>query len=140
MSPSDTLGACFHAGMRQAGIKPSTVSYNSLLTACEHCGEADRALEIFGTMKREHEEHKRDSKPDTITYNMLISVCGKAGMFSEANELYMEMQQNKIRRDAVTLGSMVTACENVSHSMQQKSSDSLTWLNLLVYRTAACDC
>ena len=40
------------AGMRLLGVQPSTVSFNSLLSACERCNEPDRALEVFHTMQR----------------------------------------------------------------------------------------
>lgn len=34
------------AAMKRAGLEPSTVSYNALISACEHCGELDRCAPL----------------------------------------------------------------------------------------------
>ena len=74
------------AGMRRAGVQPNTVSYNSLLSACERCGQAERALEVFGMMEREAGPTFGYTGSSLITYNTLISACGKAGMYDQVSQ------------------------------------------------------
>lgn len=94
-------------------MQPNTVSYNSLLSACERCGQAERALEIFGMMEREAGPTFGYTASSLVTYNTLISACGKAGMYDKASQLYAEMEQKDIKGDVFTLCGLIVACEKV---------------------------
>lgn len=94
-------------------MQPNTVSYNSLLSACERCGQAERALEIFGMMEREAGPTFGYTASSLVTYNTLISACGKAGMYNKASQLYAEMEEKGIRGDVFTLCGLIVACEKV---------------------------
>jgi len=67
--------------MKDTGLKPDIVSYNSVLTACwrtsdfeeEYRKQAlDISTQILGEMKG-----RNDLKPDTFTYKSLVKVSGK---------------------------------------------------------------
>ena len=96
-------------------MQPNTVSYNSLLSACERCGQADRALEVFGMMEREAGPTFGYTSSSLVTYNTLISACGKAGMYGQVSQIYNEMQQRGIEGDVFTLCGLIVACEKVRH-------------------------
>lgn len=95
-------------------MQPNTVSYNSLLSACERCGQAERALEVFGMMEREAGPTFGYTASSLVTYNTLISACGKAGMFDTVSQMYNEMQRKDIKGDIFTLCGLITACEKVA--------------------------
>lgn len=99
--------------MRRAGMQPNTVSYNSLLSACERCGQAERALEVFGMMEREAAPTFGYTASSLVTYNILISACGKAGMYDKVSHFFQEMQLKGIKGDVFTLCGLIIACEKV---------------------------
>lgn len=100
--------------MRRAGVQPNTVSYNSLLSACERCGQAERALEVFNMMEKEAGPTLGYTGSSLVTYNTLISACGKAGMYNQVHKMFQEMQDRGIKGDVFTMCGMITACEKVS--------------------------
>lgn len=99
--------------MRRAGVQPNTVSYNSLLSACERCGQAERALEVFSMMEKEAGPTLGYTGSSLVTYNTLISACGKAGMYDQVQKKFQEMQDRGIGGDVFTMCGMITACEKV---------------------------
>lgn len=105
--------------MRRAGVQPNTVSYNSLLSACERCGQAERALEVFNMMEKEAGPTLGYTGSSLVTYNTLISACGKAGMYDQVQKMFQEMQNRGIRGDVFTMCGMITACEKVSSNSLQ---------------------
>ncbi len=119
------------AGMRRAGVQPNTVSYNSLLSVCERCGQAERALEVFNTMEREAGPTFGYTGSSLVTYNTLISACGKAGMYDQVQRVYAEMQDRGIRGDVFTMCGMITACEKVCDAQHLCESGSLLSTPLL---------
>lgn len=105
--------------MRRAGVQPNTVSYNSLLSVCERCGQAERALEVFTTMEREAGPTIGYTGSSVVTYNTLISACGKAGMYDQVQRIHAEMLAKGLRGDVFTMCGLITACERVrAHAVQ----------------------
>lgn len=102
--------------MRREGVQPNTVSYNSLLSACERCGQAERALEVFSMMEKEAGPTFGYTGSSLVTYNTLISACGKAGMYDQVQRMFREMQERGIRGDVFTMCGIITACEKVCSS------------------------
>lgn len=60
-------------------MRPTTRSYNALLSACERAGQPDRALEVWANMQRARRNGDAQLLPTAVTYNTLLSTCGKAG-------------------------------------------------------------
>lgn len=67
------------AAMKRFRMRPTTRSYNALLSACERAGQPDRALEVFANMQRTQHDGDYQLQPTAVTYNTLLSACGKAG-------------------------------------------------------------
>jgi pentatricopeptide repeat protein len=65
--------------MKQARMRPTTRSYNALLSACERAGQPERALEVWANMQRARRNGDAQLQPTAVTYNTLLSTCGKAG-------------------------------------------------------------
>ena len=118
VSAAMTTAFAHAAGMRRAGVQPNTVSYNSLLSVCERCGQAERALEVFTTMEREAGPTIGYTGSSIVTYNTLISACGKAGMYDQVQRIHAEMLAKGIRGDVFTMCGLITACERVRHAAQ----------------------
>lgn len=95
--------------MKRAGVAPTIISYNALMSACERAGEPERALEVMNAMKRK----AGAPRPNSVTYNTLLSACAKAERYNEALAVYEEMQAAGLREDVFTLTALITACERV---------------------------
>ena len=52
--------------MRQQGLQPNVITYNSLISACGKSGKAERALQFFAKMQQQ------GLRPNVITYNAVI--------------------------------------------------------------------
>jgi len=98
-------------------VKPTIVTFNVAISACEKAGRWSNALEILELMRasskktitcNETSAHKRsdrgqqlgvrtggmknhDVEPDVISYNAAISACEKAQKWQEAEKLFQEM-------------------------------------------------
>ncbi|CAN0470865.1 unnamed protein product, partial [Discosporangium mesarthrocarpum] len=57
--------------MRASSCRPSVVTYNSLLDACEKSGNSEKAMQLLDEMFSE------SIKPDLYSYGSVISCCGK---------------------------------------------------------------
>ncbi|KZV49107.1 pentatricopeptide repeat-containing protein [Dorcoceras hygrometricum] len=72
--------------MVQAGIRPDSVTFVSVLTACSHSGLVDTGVKIFNIM---HQEYR--IKPLKDHYTCIIDSLGRAGRFSEIEVLIGNM-------------------------------------------------
>jgi pentatricopeptide repeat protein len=70
-------------GMSAAGLEPSTISYNSAITACAKARDAERALALFRQMEMKGIERT------TVTYTCLINACSEGGQLDKAMALFM---------------------------------------------------
>ena len=55
--------------MKRLGMKPDTVMYTSIITACAAKGDSNHAFDIFNTMKEEN------VRPNEFTFTALINAC-----------------------------------------------------------------
>ncbi|CAH9132567.1 unnamed protein product [Cuscuta epithymum] len=94
--------------MKDSGLRPNLVTYNTLIDACGKGGaDFKRALEIFDEML------KNGVQPDRITYNSLLAVCSGAGLWETARGLFGEMVYRGIERDIYTYNTLLDAACNV---------------------------
>lgn len=63
--------------MRAAGMKPSAITYSSLITARANGGNTEEALDVFKSMQA------AGLKPEVITYSSLIAACANGGKTEE---------------------------------------------------------
>ncbi|TVU47988.1 hypothetical protein EJB05_07606, partial [Eragrostis curvula] len=77
----------FVAEMRELGVEPDLVTYNSLIDChCKNRG-VDKAYELLDEMR------KKDISPDVITYTSLIGGLGLIGQPDKAKGLLKEMHE-----------------------------------------------
>ncbi|RWR86735.1 Pentatricopeptide repeat [Cinnamomum micranthum f. kanehirae] len=67
--------------MQDTGMKPNSVTFLGVLSACSHTGMVDRGWELFHSMTREH-----SICPEVQHYICMIDLLGRAGKVTEAEE------------------------------------------------------
>ncbi|KAL9227163.1 hypothetical protein vseg_002888 [Gypsophila vaccaria] len=77
----------FFEEMREMGVRPDVVSYNSLIDVYCKCMEVEKAHRLIDRMREE------DVCPDVITYTSLIGGLGLAGQPDKARDLLNEMKE-----------------------------------------------
>ncbi|KAL6846587.1 hypothetical protein ACP4OV_024035 [Aristida adscensionis] len=78
----------------------TAAAWNCMLAAYVRCGEVDAALRFFGGMPRR----------DAVAWTTVIGGCTNAGRAAEAVELFWGMRKARVKDDAVTMVSVLTAC------------------------------
>ncbi|KAI5067652.1 hypothetical protein GOP47_0018180 [Adiantum capillus-veneris] len=76
---------CFEK-MQKIGVRPNSVTFVSLLSACSQKGFTDKGYEYFFSMKASY-----GLKPTTEHYNCLIDLLGRGGRMHEAEHLLATM-------------------------------------------------
>ncbi|XP_050236986.1 putative pentatricopeptide repeat-containing protein At1g02420 [Mercurialis annua] len=77
----------FFTEMREFGVKPDVVSYNSLIDVYCKGREIEKAYRVIDEMKGE------DISPDVITYTSVIGGLGLMGQPDKARDLLKEMKE-----------------------------------------------
>ncbi|KAK6776280.1 hypothetical protein RDI58_027281 [Solanum bulbocastanum] len=85
-------------------LKPDSVSFIGVLTACNHSGLVDKAKDYFQLMKKEY-----GIEPSIKHYGCMVDILGRAGLVEEAEEVIRSM---KMEPDAVIWGSLLSACRS----------------------------
>ena len=88
--------------LQSMNLKPDSVSFIGVLTACNHSGMVDEARYYFSLMKNTYK-----IKPSIKHYSCMVDVLGRAGLLEEAEELIRSMPVNP---DAIIWGSLLSAC------------------------------
>ena len=83
-------------------LKPDSVSFIGVLTACKHLGEVDKARDYFELMINKYE-----TEPSIKHYTCIVDVLGQAGLLEEAEELIKGMP---LKPDAIIWGSLLSSC------------------------------
>ncbi|OIT02628.1 PREDICTED: pentatricopeptide repeat-containing protein At2g42920, chloroplastic [Nicotiana attenuata] len=90
--------------LQRSNLKPDSVSFIGVLTACNHSGLVDKAKYYFQLMKEEY-----GIEPSIKHYGCMIDILGRAGLLEEAEEIIRSMN---IEPDAVIWGSLLSACRS----------------------------
>ncbi|KAH0669832.1 hypothetical protein KY285_023976 [Solanum tuberosum] len=85
-------------------LKPDSVSFIGVLTACNHSGLVDKGKDYFQLMKKEY-----GIEPSIKHYGCMVDILGRAGLVEEAEEVIRSM---KLEPDAVIWGSLLSACRS----------------------------
>ncbi|KAL5200748.1 hypothetical protein ABZP36_021951 [Zizania latifolia] len=90
--------------MRDQGIEPDLVSFNTLINARAKSGclAAGVALDLL------REVRQAGLRPDAITYNTLISACSQGSNLDDAMAMFEEMIASECRPDLWTYNAMVS--------------------------------
>ncbi|XP_010543068.1 PREDICTED: pentatricopeptide repeat-containing protein At5g44230-like [Tarenaya hassleriana] len=76
----------FHHMVTQTTIKPNTVTFIGVLTACSHAGLVDQGCQIFAAMPETF-----GVEPTADLYTCMVDLLGRAGRLDEALELIKTM-------------------------------------------------
>ncbi|KAL6524749.1 Pentatricopeptide repeat-containing protein, mitochondrial [Orobanche minor] len=90
------------SGMIQAGIKPNSISFVSVLSACCHAGLVDEGWHWFCAM-----QHRFNIEPSVEHYGCMVDLLGRAGHLKKAYSLILEM---RVRPDFVIWCSLLASC------------------------------
>ncbi|KAL6655604.1 hypothetical protein ACP70R_006430 [Stipagrostis hirtigluma subsp. patula] len=78
----------------------TAAAWNCMLAAYVRCGEVDAAMRFFVGMPWR----------DAVAWTTVIGGCANAGRAAEAVELFYGMRKARVKDDAVTMVSLLTAC------------------------------
>ncbi|KAG8377869.1 hypothetical protein BUALT_Bualt08G0078300 [Buddleja alternifolia] len=90
------------ADMIRAGIKPNSITFVSVLSACCHAGLVDEGWHWFCAM-----QHRFNVQPSVEHYGCMVDLLGRAGYLNKAYNLIVEM---KVRPDFVIWCSLLASC------------------------------
>lgn len=90
--------------MVSEGIKPSNITFTSVLNACSHGGLLDLGFEIFDSMTVGY-----GIEPEIEHYGCMVDLLGRVGHVEEAYKFISSM---KLPPDRVIWGSLLSACNN----------------------------
>ncbi|KAL3630808.1 hypothetical protein CASFOL_023792 [Castilleja foliolosa] len=88
--------------MQEAKVKPSSVTFTNLLSACSHSGLVKEGNEFFSQMERVYK-----IAPSVEHYACMVDILGRAGLLDEAVELIGNMP---MKPGASVWGALLGAC------------------------------
>ncbi|KAF7112456.1 hypothetical protein RHSIM_RhsimUnG0227400 [Rhododendron simsii] len=89
--------------MEAHGVKPNSVTFTSLFSACCHAGLVEEGLCLFHSIEREF-----GVEPLIQHYGCVVDLLGRAGHLKEAYSFVKDM---KVKPDAVLWRSLLNACK-----------------------------
>ncbi|KAH0781479.1 hypothetical protein KY290_001077 [Solanum tuberosum] len=93
--------------MEMVGIRPNSVTFIALLSACSHAGLVEEGRLYFKTM-----EEKHGISPDIRHYGCMVDLFGRAGYLDEAANMVKMMP---FEANAAIWGSLLAAARNQGH-------------------------
>ncbi|CAA7062667.1 unnamed protein product [Microthlaspi erraticum] len=91
-----------YRSLEDIGIEPDNITFTSLLSACNHAGDVNQAIEVFAGMVS-----KRGMKPCLEHYGLMVDLLASAGETDEALRLIEEMPY---KPDARMIQSLFASC------------------------------
>lgn len=90
--------------MEENGLKPDSMSFSGILSACSHLGLVEKGKRYFDQMVKIY-----GIKPTTEHYGCMVDMLGRAGMIEEA---YKVIKKMPMEPNSVMLRSFICACKN----------------------------
>uniref|UniRef100_A0A1J3DBY2 Pentatricopeptide repeat-containing protein, chloroplastic n=1 Tax=Noccaea caerulescens TaxID=107243 RepID=A0A1J3DBY2_NOCCA len=91
-----------YRSLEDMGIEPDNITFTSLLSACNHAGDINQAVEIFAGMVSKH-----GMKPCLEHYGLMVDLLASAGETDEALRLIEEMPY---KTDARMIQTLFASC------------------------------
>ncbi|XP_027361894.1 pentatricopeptide repeat-containing protein At5g66520 [Abrus precatorius] len=88
--------------MQKAGIKPTSITFTAILTACSHAGLTEEGKSLFERMNVVY-----NINPSMEHYGCMVDLLGRAGLLEEAKEFIGSMP---IKPNATIWGALLHAC------------------------------
>ncbi|KAK6134954.1 hypothetical protein DH2020_031291 [Rehmannia glutinosa] len=89
--------------LESSNLRPDSVSFIGVLTACNHSLRVDKAKEYFKLMTETY-----GIEPTIKHYGCMVDVLGRVGLIEEAAEVIRSMP---MKPDAIIWGSLLSACK-----------------------------
>ncbi|TKY70400.1 Pentatricopeptide repeat-containing protein [Spatholobus suberectus] len=93
--------------MQKAGIKPNSITFTAILTACSHAGLTEEGKSLFQSMTSVY-----NIKPSMEHYGCMVDLMGRAGLLKEAREFIESMP---VKPNAAIWGALLNACQLHKH-------------------------
>ncbi|XP_058089096.1 pentatricopeptide repeat-containing protein DOT4, chloroplastic-like [Magnolia sinica] len=88
--------------MKQSGIRPNSVTYTSVLSACSHSGLVDEGLQLFDSLTRDF-----NFTPSMEQFACVVDLLARAGRLQDAVDFINKMP---IDPDGSIWGALLAAC------------------------------
>lgn len=95
-------GKGVHRDILRSGIEANVLIANALMNMYRRCGSVSEAQKVFDGMQAR----------DVISWNSIIAGHAQHGSCETAFKLFLEMQDEGLQPDAITLASVLSACKN----------------------------
>ncbi|XP_058079585.1 pentatricopeptide repeat-containing protein At3g12770-like [Magnolia sinica] len=89
--------------MLEEGIKPNSLTFTSVLTACRHSGLVDEGMKHFNSMRRDH-----SIVPGVEQCACIVDLLGRAGRLTDAYKFVWSMP---VEPDVGVWGALLSACK-----------------------------
>lgn len=89
--------------MEEAGLRPDSLSFSAILSACSHLGLVEEGHEYFNRMVNLY-----DIRPTMEHYGCMVDMLGRAGKIEQAYKVMMSMPMEP---NSVILRSFISACK-----------------------------
>lgn len=90
--------------MQDSGIKPNSITFTAILTACSHAGLIDEGKLLFRSIKNPTIEH----------YGCMVDLLGRSGLLKEAKDFLDAMP---LKPNETILGALLNAC-NIHRNLE----------------------
>lgn len=88
--------------MRKAGVRPTYITFVTVLAACSHAGLLEEGWRWFKCMN-----HEYNIRPGVEHYGCMVDLLGRAGFLKDAYDLIKKME---VEPDFVIWGALLSAC------------------------------
>ncbi|XP_072993556.1 LOW QUALITY PROTEIN: pentatricopeptide repeat-containing protein At1g06140, mitochondrial-like [Typha latifolia] len=88
--------------MKSENLKPNSVTFVSVLSACSHSGRVNEGRHYFESMTKDY-----NISPTNEHYSCMVDLLGRAGLIQEAQSLIKEMQ---VEPSSSVWGALLSAC------------------------------
>ncbi|GFY98976.1 mitochondrial editing factor 18 [Actinidia rufa] len=94
----------FFSQMEKIGLKPDSMSFSVIISACSHLGLVDVGKNYFDKMARIYK-----IRPTMEHYGCMVDMLGRAGMIEEA---YQVIKNMPMEPNSIIIRSFIGACKN----------------------------
>eukprot|EP00210_Caulerpa_lentillifera_P005178 g4950.t1 len=99
----------FRAMVEKRGVRPNTITYTALVSACAAAGDFEAAIDAFSQMKNAART-RPSCQPNEVTYNKIITASEENGYYAFAFNCFQDMLSRGVEGDRVLYLSALNSC------------------------------
>ena len=121
--------------------KPSLKVFNTVVNACEVCGEEELTVQVLDAMKDTH-----DTEGNLITFNIALKRLAKQGNIMACEGIIVGMLQGGIEPSVVSYTTAIASCvsdpkkPDIAFEWIKRMKSRLVQPNVITYNTAFASC